>query len=100
MDGEKRLGRRATDSVTQEKGGGSQEPQRTDRVPRKGKGSEREQKSYHTQALKRKGGPRRRSGDREAFWEWPAWGQAREGSVGPEVKGTSGDNTLFTGWYF
>lgn len=65
------------------------------------KGSEREQEPYRIQALKSKGCARRRSNDMIGFGKWPTWGRAREGSVKPEVEGTSRNNTLLTSvWYF
>lgn len=77
MDREGRFGRRITDAVMQGKENGKQEPQRMERDSRKVKGSEREKKPYHIQALKSKGCTRRRSNDLGALGEWPTWGRVR-----------------------
>lgn len=84
----------------QEKGGDDQEPQRVARDSGMMKGSEREQEPYHIHALKIKCYVRRRSNDMGGFGEWRTWGRAREGSVRPEMEGTSRNNTLLTVWYF
>lgn len=71
-----------------------------ERDPRKVKGSKREKKPYHIQALKSKGCIRRRSNDMGALGEWPTWDRVRESSVRPEVEGTTEASSPFTGWYF